>query len=199
MILRIGSNGSAVAQLQLTLNQLAHAGQVKLPKGELRGTGTFGEKTKATVKALQAERLTLFSPETANFKVGMKPPQFSRSSSGSGTQSAILGRIIYQTWKQLSVTSVGLHCTRKAGAICETLSGAVTAAKSRPGCSRKVDPCSPSGFVIRIQEIFFRTPPSILRKRYVSMNMSLHSKSSAFGLQSCLPTPALLRRNLSSR
>jgi hypothetical protein len=53
MILRIGSNGSAVAQLQLNLNQLAQAGHFKLPKGKLQGTGTFGENTEATVKAFQ--------------------------------------------------------------------------------------------------------------------------------------------------
>jgi GH24 family phage-related lysozyme (muramidase) len=53
MILRIGSNGSAVAQLQLTLNQLAENGNFKLPVGPLKGTGTFGEKTEATVKAFQ--------------------------------------------------------------------------------------------------------------------------------------------------
>jgi GH24 family phage-related lysozyme (muramidase) len=53
MILRIGSNGSAVAQLQLTLNELAQAGRFKLPKGKLHGTGTFGENTEATVKAFQ--------------------------------------------------------------------------------------------------------------------------------------------------
>jgi GH24 family phage-related lysozyme (muramidase) len=53
MILQIGSNGSAVAQLQLNLNQLAHAGVFKLPVGELKGTGTFGENTEATVKAFQ--------------------------------------------------------------------------------------------------------------------------------------------------
>jgi len=53
MILQIGSNGSAVAQMQLTLNQLAHAGHFKLPVGELNGTGTFGENTEATVKAFQ--------------------------------------------------------------------------------------------------------------------------------------------------
>ncbi|MFN2508868.1 MAG: peptidoglycan-binding protein [Chthoniobacterales bacterium] len=53
MILRLGSNGSAVAQLQLTLNQLAQAGHFKLPVGELKGTGTFGEKTEATLKSFQ--------------------------------------------------------------------------------------------------------------------------------------------------
>ena len=53
MILQIGSNGSAVAQLQLILNQLASAGHFKLPEGELKGTGTFGEKTEATIKAFQ--------------------------------------------------------------------------------------------------------------------------------------------------
>jgi peptidoglycan hydrolase-like protein with peptidoglycan-binding domain len=53
MILRIGSNGSAVAQLQLTLNQLAENGNFKLPVGPLKGTGTFGEKTEATVIAFQ--------------------------------------------------------------------------------------------------------------------------------------------------
>lgn len=60
MILRIGSNGSAVAQLQLTLNQLADAGHFKLPKGKLHGTGTFGENTEATVKAFQrAQKLEI--------------------------------------------------------------------------------------------------------------------------------------------
>jgi peptidoglycan hydrolase-like protein with peptidoglycan-binding domain/GH24 family phage-related lysozyme (muramidase) len=53
MILQIGSNGSAVAQLQLTLNQLGHAGHFTLPVGDLNGTGTFGENTEATVKAFQ--------------------------------------------------------------------------------------------------------------------------------------------------
>ncbi len=53
MILQIGSSGSAVAQLQLTLNQLAHAGEFTLPAGDLKGTGTFGEITEATVKAFQ--------------------------------------------------------------------------------------------------------------------------------------------------
>ena len=53
MILRIGSNGSAVAQLQLRLNELARNGNFKLPDGPLNGTGTFGEKTEATVKAFQ--------------------------------------------------------------------------------------------------------------------------------------------------
>ena len=53
MILRIGSNGSAVAQLQLRLNELAQNGNFKLPVGPLNGTGTFGEKTEATVKAFQ--------------------------------------------------------------------------------------------------------------------------------------------------
>jgi hypothetical protein len=53
MILRIGSTGSAVAQLQLTLNELAHAKHFSLPDGELKGTGTFGEKTENTVKAFQ--------------------------------------------------------------------------------------------------------------------------------------------------
>jgi GH24 family phage-related lysozyme (muramidase) len=53
MILQIGSSGSAVAQMQLTLNQLAHAGHFKLPAGDLKGTGTFGENTEATVKAFQ--------------------------------------------------------------------------------------------------------------------------------------------------
>jgi len=53
MILQIGSNGSAVAQMQLSLNQLAHAGHFKLPKGDLNGTGVFGENTEATVKAFQ--------------------------------------------------------------------------------------------------------------------------------------------------
>ncbi|MES2660641.1 MAG: peptidoglycan-binding protein [Verrucomicrobiota bacterium] len=53
MILQIGSNGSAVAQLQLTLNHLAKAKKFKLPVGELKGTGTFGENTEATVKAFQ--------------------------------------------------------------------------------------------------------------------------------------------------
>ena len=53
MILRIGSTGSAVAQLQLTLNELARAKYFSLPDGELKGTGTFGEKTENTVKAFQ--------------------------------------------------------------------------------------------------------------------------------------------------
>lgn len=53
MILRIGSSGSAVAQLQLTLNQLAQGGHFKLPDGELKGTGTFGDKTEQAVVALQ--------------------------------------------------------------------------------------------------------------------------------------------------
>src|SRR5947199_10837298 len=53
MILRIGSIGSAVAQLQLTLNGLARAKYFSLPDGELKGTGTFGEKTENTVKAFQ--------------------------------------------------------------------------------------------------------------------------------------------------
>src|SRR3982751_2098461 len=53
MILRIGSNGSAVAQMQLALNQLAENGNFKLPVGPLKGTGTFGENTEATVKAFQ--------------------------------------------------------------------------------------------------------------------------------------------------
>jgi GH24 family phage-related lysozyme (muramidase) len=55
MILRIGSSGSAVAQLQLRLNELADAGNFKLPEGRLQGTGTFGEKTEATVKAFQKQ------------------------------------------------------------------------------------------------------------------------------------------------
>ncbi len=53
MILRIGSTGSAVAQLQLTLNGLARAKYFSLPDGELKGTGTFGEKTENTLKAFQ--------------------------------------------------------------------------------------------------------------------------------------------------
>ncbi len=53
MILQIGSTGSAVAQLQLTLNQLAQAGNFKMPDGNLNGSGTFGEKTEASVKAFQ--------------------------------------------------------------------------------------------------------------------------------------------------
>lgn len=53
MILRIGSNGSAIAQLQLRLNELAQNGNFKLPVGPLSGTGFFGEKTEATVKAFQ--------------------------------------------------------------------------------------------------------------------------------------------------
>ena len=53
MILRIGSTGSTVAQLQLTLNELARAKHFSLPDGELKGTGTFGEKTENTVKAFQ--------------------------------------------------------------------------------------------------------------------------------------------------
>ena len=53
MILRIGSTGSAVAQLQLMLNELARAKHFSLPDGELKGTGTFGEKTENTVKAFQ--------------------------------------------------------------------------------------------------------------------------------------------------
>jgi GH24 family phage-related lysozyme (muramidase) len=53
MILQIGSNGSAVAQMQLTLTQLGSAGRFNLPVGPLGGTGTFGEKTEATVKAFQ--------------------------------------------------------------------------------------------------------------------------------------------------
>ncbi|MGI9086812.1 MAG: peptidoglycan-binding protein [Chthoniobacterales bacterium] len=53
MILRIGSNGSAVAQLQLNLNQLAENGNFTLPEGPLKGTGTFGEKTEETVQAFQ--------------------------------------------------------------------------------------------------------------------------------------------------
>jgi len=53
MILRIGTSGSAVAQLQLRLNELAKNGNFTLPVGPLQGTGTFGEKTEATVKAFQ--------------------------------------------------------------------------------------------------------------------------------------------------
>jgi len=53
MIQQIGSSGSAVAQLQLKLNQLGHAGVFKLPVGDLKGTGNFGENTEATVKAFQ--------------------------------------------------------------------------------------------------------------------------------------------------
>ncbi|HEY0725441.1 MAG TPA: peptidoglycan-binding protein, partial [Pyrinomonadaceae bacterium] len=53
MILRIGTTGSAVAQLQLRLNELARNGNFTLPVGPLKGTGNFGENTEATVKAFQ--------------------------------------------------------------------------------------------------------------------------------------------------
>jgi hypothetical protein len=53
MIFRIGSTGSAVAQLQLTLNELARAKYFSLPDGELKGTGVFGEKTESTIRAFQ--------------------------------------------------------------------------------------------------------------------------------------------------
>jgi GH24 family phage-related lysozyme (muramidase) len=55
MILKIGSNGSAVAQLQLTLNFLAHARKFDLPGEKLKGTGTFGVNTEAVVKAFQKQ------------------------------------------------------------------------------------------------------------------------------------------------
>src|SRR3978361_2359314 len=53
MILRIGSSGSAVAQLQLKITELAQNGNFDLPAGPLKGTGVFGENTEATVKAFQ--------------------------------------------------------------------------------------------------------------------------------------------------
>ena len=43
MILRIGSTGSAVAQLQLTLNGLARAKYFSLPDGELFGLAYQGK------------------------------------------------------------------------------------------------------------------------------------------------------------
>ena len=53
MILQVGSTGSAVAQLQSSLNQLAEAGRFKLPKSKLSTDGIFGEGTEAGVRAFQ--------------------------------------------------------------------------------------------------------------------------------------------------
>lgn len=55
MILRFGSSGSTVAQLQRNLNDLAAASVFALPEGRLQGTGFYGEKTEASVNALQTK------------------------------------------------------------------------------------------------------------------------------------------------
>lgn len=114
MILRIGSTGSAVAQLQLTLNQLATAGHFKLPQGELKGTGTFGEKTEATVIALQKKLAIvadgIVGPETFEkmdrLRAGAAPAIAATAANASAREHLLL-KLVEIAEREVGIREVG--------------------------------------------------------------------------------------------
>ncbi len=113
MILQIGSNGSAVAQMQLALNQLAHAGHFKLPKGDLNGTGVFGENTEATVRAFQkAQKLEvdgIAGPETLE-RIDRLRGQAVASASPpipAGARTGVIDKLLAIAQAEVGVREVG--------------------------------------------------------------------------------------------
>jgi GH24 family phage-related lysozyme (muramidase) len=115
MILRIGSTGSTVAQLQLRLNELAREKYFSLPDGELESDGIFGEKTENAVKAFQRKFALeidgIVGPQTFgkidDLRRKVLPARLAKAAPDRARREKLLGNLIAIAQHEVGVREVG--------------------------------------------------------------------------------------------